>query len=61
MVTENQSDLARVDKLRVGRGTARAEDAQGTPTQISSSTLVYKSYVRSPLCGGLQITGILRS
>ena len=31
-------------RLRVGRGDARAEDAQGTPTQshISPSTLVYK-------------------
>ena len=32
------------DILRVGRGTARAEDAQGTPTQshISPSILVYE-------------------
>ena len=32
------------DIIRVGRGTARAEDAQGTPTQshISPSTLVYE-------------------
>ena len=32
----------RVDRLRVGRGAARAEDAQGTPTQshISPSILV---------------------
>ena len=33
-----------VDRLRVGRGTTRAEDAQGTPTQghTSSSILVYE-------------------
>ena len=33
-----------MDRLRVGGGTARAEDAQGTPTQshISPSILVYE-------------------
>jgi len=41
---------APIDRLRVGwlngRGTARAEDAQGTPTQshISPSILVYEDY-----------------
>ena len=32
-----------LDRLRAGRGAARAEDAQGTPTQIhvSTSLLVY--------------------
>ena len=36
-----------VGRLRVGRGTTRAEDAQGTPTQshISPSILVYEGYV----------------
>jgi len=34
--------LTRVDRLRVGRGAARAEDAQGTPTQshVSPSIVV---------------------
>ena len=37
------------DRLRVGRGTTRAEDAQGTPTQshISPSKLVYTDKIRS--------------
>ena len=36
-----------VDSGLAGRGTARAEDAHGTPTQshISPSILVYKDYV----------------
>ena len=41
---EGLGDFFRVDRLRVGRGAARAEDAQGTPTQshISPSILVYE-------------------
>jgi len=36
-----------------GRGAARAEDAQGTPTQshISPSILVYEDYVQFPSIG----------
>jgi len=36
--------LSTSDRLRVGRGSTRAEDAQGTPTQshISPSILVYE-------------------
>ena len=39
-----QKRLKAGDRLRVGRGTARVEDAQGTPTQshISPSMLVYE-------------------
>jgi len=39
-----RQSVGRGDRLRVGRGTTRAEDAQGTPTQshISSSILVYE-------------------
>jgi len=38
------------DRLRVGRGTTRADDAQGTPTQshTSPSILVYEEKKRSP-------------
>jgi len=37
-------NLGRVEGIRLGRGTAGAEDAQGTPTQghISPSILVYE-------------------
>jgi len=40
------SAFTRVDRRRVGRGAARAEDAQETPTQshISPSILVYEDY-----------------
>jgi len=41
-----------VDRLRVGRGAARAEDAQGTPTQshISSSILVFEDKKLTAAC-----------
>ena len=40
----NPKVVSRHDRLRCGRGTARAEDAQGTPTQsrIPPSILVYE-------------------
>ena len=41
-------EVAVVDRLRVaGRGTTRAEDAQGTPTQshITPSILVYEKKI----------------
>ena len=44
-VSQKQAqDMIGVDSLRVGGGGARAEDAQGTPTQsqISTSILVYE-------------------
>ena len=39
-----------VDRLRVGRGAARAEDAEGTPTQshVSPSILVYEVNTWTP-------------
>jgi len=50
LLSESQGQnlaLIVVDRLRSGRGTTRAEDAQGTPTQshISPSLLVYEEYV----------------
>jgi len=52
-------------KLVLGRGTARAEDAQGTPTQshISPSILVYEDYtdaskpLTSSMHGGRGVAG----
>ena len=48
-----QCQIYGVDRLRdlSGRGTARAEDAQGPPTQshIAPSTLVYEN--KFPVCG----------
>ena len=40
----SDANLVQCDRLRVGRGTASAEDAQGTPPQsdISPSVLIYK-------------------
>jgi len=42
-------ELAKYDRAMTGRGTARSEDAQGTPTQshISPNVLVYEDE-RSP-------------
>ena len=47
-----QSPIDCVDRLRVGRGTARAEDFQGTPTQshVSPSALVHEDKTRRGEC-----------
>ena len=44
-----------------GRGAARAEDAQGTPTQshISPSILVYEDTIRVEVCGSGEARGRL--
>ena len=47
------------DRLRVGRGTTRAEDAQGTPTQthISPSILVYEENPFFSCAAGMVVLG----
>jgi len=42
-------DFRKGDRLRAGRGTTRAKDAQGTPTQshISTSILVYEDHPKA--------------
>ena len=55
----NLSRISGSDRLRIGRGATRAEDAQGTPTQshISPSILVYEEKEQHRLISGGEACG----